>query len=225
MRTTGPRHTGRMQQPRDEQSVRIAYDEVADAYADHFRSTEPEAPLELAMVEHFTSLVPAGGRVLDAGCGAGRLVPVLAGQGHQVVGIDLSPGVIRRARRDHPTSATEVASLLRLPFRNSTFDGYFSWYSTIHLRDEQLPPVFAEAARVIRPGGIVLTAFQSGRGVHDVSAAYRRRGHEITLERYHRAPDDVASLLSGAGLREVARLELREPDGADQGLAVLIARR
>lgn len=33
-------------------AVRVAYDTVADTYADHFRATEPEMPVELAMVEH-----------------------------------------------------------------------------------------------------------------------------------------------------------------------------
>ena len=85
----------------DEPAVRSAYDEVADTYADHFRSTEPELPVELAMVEHFASLLGGGRRVLDAGCGAGRMMPVLAQHGCRVEGVDLSPEMVRRSRRDH----------------------------------------------------------------------------------------------------------------------------
>ena len=66
--------------------MRLAYDEVADTYADHFRSTEPELPVELAMIEHFASLLPGDRRVLDAGCGAGRMLPLLAALGCQVEG-------------------------------------------------------------------------------------------------------------------------------------------
>ena len=74
-----------------------AYDEVADSYADHFRSTEPEQPVELAVVAHFASLLPGRREVLDAGCGAGRMMPLLAGLGCAVTGMDLSPGMVRRA--------------------------------------------------------------------------------------------------------------------------------
>jgi cyclopropane fatty-acyl-phospholipid synthase-like methyltransferase len=114
----------------DELSVRRAYDEVADTYADHFRSTEPELAVELSMVEHFASLLSGERRVLDAGCGAGRTMPVLAALGCRVQGIDLSPNMIRRSRRDHSSFPSQVASLTELPFADESFDGVFSWYSS-----------------------------------------------------------------------------------------------
>ncbi|HEU4812088.1 MAG TPA: methyltransferase domain-containing protein [Nocardioides sp.] len=204
-----------MTTPQTEQGVRAAYDEVADSYADHFRSTEPEAPVELAMVEHFASLLSGEKRVLDAGCGAGRLLPVLAELRCSVEGVDLSPGMISRAQQDHPSFATRVASLTHLPHPDGAFDGYFSWYSTIHSPDEDLPRIFGEAARVLRTGGVILVAFQSGRGTRDLSAAYMRHGHDITLERYNRTPEQVATALAAAGFQEVARLE-RQPAGAHE---------
>ena len=218
--------TGQVRKPQDEHGVRIAYDEVADSYADHFRSTEPEQPVELAMIRYFTSLVPGERRVLDAGCGAGRLLPVLASHGCRASGADLSPGMIRRAQQDHPSFATEVASLTHLPYSDESFDGYFSWYSTIHSSDHDLAIIFNEAARVLRPAGFILVGFQSGKGTQDVSAAYQRRGHHVTLERYNRTTDDIATALADAGLREVARLE-RQPAGEHErdSQAVLIARR
>lgn len=215
-----------MKSPQSETGVRTAYDQVADSYADHFRSTEPEAPVELAMIEHFASLLPGQKRVLDAGCGAGRLLPVLAELTCSVEGVDLSPGMIRRAQQDHPSFATQVASLSHLPHPDGSLDGYFSWYSTIHSPDEDLPHIFGEAHRVLRTGGVILVAFQSGQGTRDLSDAYRRHGHDITLERYNRTPQQVATLFAAAGLQEVAHLE-RQPAGAHErdSQAVVIARR
>lgn len=214
-----------MQQPQDEHGVRLAYDEVADSYADHFRSTEPEEPVDLAMIRHFASLIPGEKRVLDAGCGAGRLLPVLAELACDVEGVDLSAGMIRRAQRDHPSFTTRVASLTRLPYPDGSFDGYFSWYSTIHSADRDLPRILDEACRVLRARGVVLVGFQSGHGAHDVSGAYRGRGHDVTLVRYRRTPDQIAQMLAEAGFHEVARLERRPslPHERD-GQAVLIAR-
>jgi SAM-dependent methyltransferase len=220
----GVSETGHVSKPQDEDAVRAAYDEVADSYADHFRSTEPEQSVELAMIEYFASLLSGERRVLDAGCGAGRLMPVLAGLGCSVEGVDLSPGMIRRATQDHPSFPTRVASLSHLPHQDGSLDGYFSWYSTIHAPDDELPRIFGEANRALRSGGLLLVAFQSGCGIQDVSAAYRRRGHDITLRRYNRTINQVATALAATGFEEVARLE-RRPAGPHErdSQAVLIA--
>lgn len=204
---------------------RLAYDEVADSYADYFQSTEPEQPVELAMIDHFASLLSGERRVLDAGCGAGRFLPLLAALDCRVEGVDLSPDMVRRAQLDHPSFATRVGSLTQLPYPDASFDGYFSWYSTIHSPDADLPHIFGEARRVLRAGGALLVAFQSGSGTRDVADAYRRHGHDITLERYNRTPTEVAQVLTATGFQEVARLE-RCPAGAHErdSQAVLVAR-
>lgn len=209
-----------------ERAVRVAYDEVADSYADHFGSTEPEQPVDLAMIQHFAGRLEGDRRVLDAGCGAGRMLPVLARWVGHVDGVDLSPRMVRRARRDHPEFRTCVASLTALPYADQTFDGVVSWYSTVHCPDAGLPTVLAELRRVLREGGLAVLGFQSGDAVRDVSPTYRSFGHDVTLVRYERSVDHVAGALAGVGLREVARLE-REPVDAYEGgsQAVLIARR
>ncbi|NNM48125.1 class I SAM-dependent methyltransferase [Knoellia koreensis] len=209
----------------DEGTVRAAYDVVAPTYADHFRSTEAEAPLDLAMVEHFASLLPDGATVLDAGCGAGRMLPLLAGLGCHVEGVDLSPAMVSRARVDHPDFVTRQGSLTDLPHADETFDGVFSWYSTIHSPDAELPRLAAELRRVARPNGVVLVAFQSGSGVRDVAPAYAAHGLDVVLERYNRTPDQVVDVLAGAGMTEVARMEQKPlSDKERDAQAVVIAR-
>jgi SAM-dependent methyltransferase len=211
-----------MTRPQDELTVRVAYDEVADSYADHFRSTEPELPLELAMVAHFAALLPGDRRVLDAGCGGGRMMPVLAGLGCRVEGVDVSPQMIRRARQDHASFPSQVASIADLPFPDASIDGVFSWYSTIHSPDPDLPRILGEARRVLRPGGLLLLAFQSGRGIQDVSASYRRLGHDIVLHRYNRTPEEIAAAMTSAGLTEIACLERAAGPHERDGQAVVI---
>jgi ubiquinone/menaquinone biosynthesis C-methylase UbiE len=148
----------------------------------------------------------------------------LADRGCRVEGVDLSPGMVAMARRDHRDLQLTVGSLTALPCRDARFTGVMMWYSIIHTPPDGLGQIFAEVARVLRPSGHVLVAFQSGEGTRDVSASYRRFGHDIELERHLHTPAQVASAMSAAGLREECRL-VRRPQGSERDdQAVLLAR-
>lgn len=207
--------------------VRRAYDTVAEDYAARLPDTRAETPLELAVVDAFASAVTAEGddaRTLDAGCGAGRITRYLADRGCRVEGVDLSPGMVAMARRDHPDLVFNVGSVTDLPFPDDQFAGVLLWYSIIHTPPAHQARIFAEAARVLRPGGHLAVGFQSGEGTRDVSTAYRRFGHEVELKRYLYTADQVADRLEAVGLREVCRLVRRAQATERDDQAVLLAR-
>ena len=215
----------------DYTDVRNAYDTVAADYAERLPDTRAEAPLDLAMVDAFVAEVladvtdPSRAPVLDAGCGAGRMSAYLAARGVSVCGVDLSPGMVAMARRDHPEIDFAVGSLAELPCADGEFAGVMLWYSIIHTPPAGVDAVLAEAVRVLRPGGHLLVGFQSGTGVRDVSPAYRRFGHDVRLERHLYTPDDLAARLAALDTHEVARL-VRRPTGSerDDQAAVLAVR-
>src|SRR3712207_7610408 len=60
------------------------------------------------------AMVPRGSRVLDAGCGPGRVGAELAGRGHTVVGVDVDPVLVEAARSDHPGPTWLVGDLAEL---------------------------------------------------------------------------------------------------------------
>lgn len=212
--------------PPDYRGVRLAYDTVAGDYASYLPDTRAEAPLDLAMVDAFAAAVASGGdaRVLDAGCGAGRMSRYLAERGCLVEGVDLSSSMVAMGRRDHPDLVFTVGSLTDLPYPDDRFAGVLLWYSIIHTPPAGQARIFAEAARVLRPGGHLLVGFQSGEGTRDVSAAYRRFGHEIQLERYLVTADQVAPRLAAVGLREVCRLVRRAERTERDDQAFLLAK-
>ncbi|MEV6692232.1 methyltransferase domain-containing protein [Micromonospora sp. NPDC051196] len=205
--------------------VRRAYDTVAQDYAAYFPDTRAETSLDRAMVDAFAEAVSSGGdvRVLDAGCGTGRMSRYLADRGCRVQGVDLSPGMIAMARRDNPDLAFAVGSLSELPYPDDRFDGVLLWYSIIHTPPAGQARIFAEVARILRPGGHLLVGFQSGEGIRDVSGAYRRFGHEIQLERHCYRPDQIAAHLAAVGLREVSRMVRRARDTERDDHAALLA--
>jgi 2-polyprenyl-3-methyl-5-hydroxy-6-metoxy-1,4-benzoquinol methylase len=65
------------------------------------------------------AMVPRGARILDAGCGAGRVGGLLAAAGHVVTGVDLDPELIAAAEQDYPGPTWRVGDLaeLELPER------------------------------------------------------------------------------------------------------------
>lgn len=209
----------------DEASTRAAYDMVAPTYARVFTATEPEQPLDLALIDHFVGLLDRPRRVLDAGCGAGRMLPYLAARGCRPIGIDLSPQMVQHAYRNHPGYPVAVATLSQLPFSDDEFDGVFAWYSIIHTPDHGLDRVLAEMARVTRPGGHMLVAFQVGHGRRLVGQGFRAYGLDVEMHRYHRSTVEVAHRLRAVGLEVVANMQ-RQPVGSEADpQAVVVARR
>ena len=219
--------TDQLPDPLDVRTVREAYDTVAADYAARLPDTRAEAELDLAMVVAFAAAVASSGdapRVLDAGCGTGRMSRYLADRGCLVEGVDLSPGMVAMAQRDHPDLVFAVGSLTDLPYPDGQFDGVLLWYSIIHTPPQAHERIFTEVRRVLRPGGHVLAGFQSGAGVRDVFAAYRRSGHKVELQRYLVTADQVASRLASVGVREVCRLVRRAQDNERDDQAFVLAR-
>ena len=115
-------------------------------------------PWELALVQ---AHVPAGGRVLDIGCGAGREAVGLARAGYRVLGLDIAPPMVeaarRRARQEGLDIAFAVGSVTELDVPAGSFDAAF-WAGSYHhvpgraLRVQTLQRV----RRALTAGGVLL---------------------------------------------------------------------
>ncbi|MBB3602362.1 SAM-dependent methyltransferase [Mycolicibacterium sp. BK556] len=83
-------------------------------YIERFRAMA-NAGDDLAGEARFIDAVaPRGARILDAGCGPGRVGAYLASVGHQVVGVDVDPALIEAAEQDHPGPRWLVGDLAEL---------------------------------------------------------------------------------------------------------------
>jgi len=147
--------------------LRSAHDVLAEWYVDHLTGALDRMPVERAVLDLFCELTRAadlGDVVGDVGCGTRRLAPYLAARGMSPRGIDLSPGMVQVARRDHPDFAFDVADLRDLPFEDASLAGVVCWYSLIFLALPDRATAFGELARVVKPGGYLVTAFKAGDG-------------------------------------------------------------
>lgn len=168
-------------------TVRRGYDALAEAYLAE-RSTGGQ---EREVAAEFAADLPAGARVLDAGCGAGvPATAVLLAAGHRVVGLDASREQLRLAGERVPGAARVRGDLGRLPFRDGAFDGLVALHSIIHVAREEHDRVLGEFARVLRPEGrlLVTTGTEAWEGTNpdwlDAGAemAWSFHGRERTLE-------------------------------------------
>jgi SAM-dependent methyltransferase len=107
-----------------------------------------------------------GWKVLDAACGAGAFVPLIAsyvGSSGSVSAFDLAPDNIATvenqiAKGEFPCPVdAQVASLLTLPYPDQAFDAIWCANSLEYLDDEELNETLAEFLRVLRPGGMLAT--------------------------------------------------------------------
>lgn len=86
----------------------------SERYIERFRemrATGADLAGEARLVD---AMVPPRSRILDAGCGPGRVGAELHGRGHTVVGVDADPALIEAARHDHPGPSWLVGDLAHL---------------------------------------------------------------------------------------------------------------
>jgi malonyl-CoA O-methyltransferase len=115
----------------------------------------------------------AGLAVLDLGCGTGRHAVWLANGGATVTGLDFSEGMMEKARAK--PGARGVRFVVhdldeRLPFADGAFDRVVSGLVLEHLRE--LGAFFAEARRVLKPGGRAVVS-----GMHPAMFLRNTRAH------------------------------------------------
>ena len=96
-----------------------------------------------------------GKRLLEAGCGTGMILKELHGMARLAVGLDLSTGMLQKAR----ARGLNVVhgSVTDLPFGDGEFDLACSFKVLAHV--EQIERALGELARVVRPGGMVAAEF------------------------------------------------------------------
>ncbi len=111
----------------------------------------------LRQMDEMISLLPKENKkILDAGCAAGRDSKFLFDKGVEVVGIDLSPELLKVAKNNYPAIEFIEGNFLHLPFKNETFGGIWAHASLLHF--ETVTDVLnslKEFYRVLIKGGIL----------------------------------------------------------------------
>lgn len=159
-----------------------------DEWNDRYRSRDELDLTPARLLTDFAAALPPG-RALDLACGAGRNALWLAQQGWEVTAIDGAEEAIGLVREHDAAIDTRVLDLetgTPLPFEDESFDLVVVLYFLYR-------PLFAEAQRVLRPGGVVVTAVRtSGRFSLSLEEL---RGEFSGWEVLHASAGDTAELV------------------------------
>jgi ubiquinone/menaquinone biosynthesis C-methylase UbiE len=123
----------------------------------HFQACRPTYGLLLRQAR-----IPRGSHVLDAGCGPGSFLPLLAEQAGprgRVSAVDLTAEHVTTARHRMTRAGLPCdvvrGDILRLPYPDSRFDAVWCANTVQYLSDSELRQALSELRRVVRPGGLI----------------------------------------------------------------------
>jgi len=141
----------------DEKTIAF-YDTAAERYANLTETSTPSENLKA-----FMALLPAGGTVLDLGCGPARASVHLRDAGFQPDPVDASTGMIALANKTHDIGA-RLATFDDIDMVD-TYDGVWANFSLLHAAHDDLPRHLSAIAKALHSKGIFHIAMKVGAGV------------------------------------------------------------
>lgn len=210
----------------EHEQVREVYQAIAGEYDERIPGNGPADELFTDTEFDFIlrGIQPAD-RVLDMGCGTGRFTVPLAQRAAEVAALDISPQMLEvngQKLAEHGLEATlREGDMTALPFPDASFDVVVSMLALMHIPVADRLRVFAEAARVLKPGGRLLIGvknavferlFSGDRfatvDVTDVESGElifteTKAGPQFTAPWNSFGPDDLSRLAALSGLHLV----------------------
>lgn len=105
----------------------------------------------------FLANLPSGARVLEAGCGLGQVVLALRYHGFDCIGLDYAARTIEVLNKEFPDTPFHQGDIRSLPYPENSFDAYISLGVIEHFTEGQ-EEILKEAARVVKPGGLIFVS-------------------------------------------------------------------
>lgn len=190
--------------------------DIYERQAAVFDRQRPKGLHERVWLERFVELLPAGGTVLDLGCGAGEpFTHWFLGRGYSVTGVDAAEAMLAIARQRFPEGDWRRADMRTLKL-GERFDGIIGWHSFFHLTRDEQRAALPRLADHLNPGGALLLTV----GPKDSEEVGQVGGEQV----YHASlsPDEYEERLAGLGLNVISFV--REDPGCDMS-TLLLARR
>lgn len=201
-----------------------SYNQIAAEYTRRIAQELDGKPLDRALLDQFAERLRDRGAVCDLGCGPGHVARYLAERGQNVIGVDLSPGMVVQATALNPGIPFRVGDMLALDVPDESWAGIVAFYSIIHIPREQVVAVLSEMRRVLAPGGSLLLAFHIGNETLHVDEMW---ANAVTLDFAFFESAEMVGYLEQAGflVEEVIERDPYTPDVEHQSRRAYIVSR
>ena len=141
--------------------VTNCYDLTAEEYAKVFYNELDNKPFDRMILQRFAS--ENNGKFADLGCGCGHTTKFLADAGvKNIVGIDLSPKMVKIAQKLNKNLKFEVGNMLNFDKNTEEFGAILAFYAIVHFTYEEVERAFSEIYRVLKSSGQFLFSFHVG---------------------------------------------------------------
>ena len=191
--------------------VRESYDRIADEYARRIFNELRQKPFDRELLDRFAAELAGRGSICDMGCGPGHVARYLCDAGATVFGLDLSPRMVKLARKLNPDITFREGNMLALDLPSASLAGIAAFYAIVNIPKDSLPLVFREMQRVLQPGGLLLLAFHVGdEALHEIELW----GFPISMDFFLLQPEKINQDLQAAGfaIEEVIEREPYAPE-------------
>jgi len=139
--------------------MQTAYDQMVFEYAktNHFKMPENLVVLAQELIQY----IGQNGHIVEVGCGTGRDMSWFEAQNANIIGIDLSMGMLTYARKEVRGNLVSM-NMRYLGFCNDYFDGAWCCASLLHLPKNEAVYALQEIKRVLKSSGMLVLSVQKG---------------------------------------------------------------
>lgn len=189
----------------DQQKVIACYNATAHEYAANLFDELDDKPLDRLLLKQFASDNKSKGKMIDLGCGPGQTTKFLWEHGvAEIIGTDISPGMIEKAKQLNPVIPFQVANMLKLDFPAASFASAIAFYAIVHFNQEQLRTAFSEINRILINNGELMLAFHIGNEILHRDELF---GVNVDIDFHFFRTEEVIALLKEAGFKSIDAIE------------------
>ncbi|MDQ0108959.1 SAM-dependent methyltransferase [Chitinophaga terrae (ex Kim and Jung 2007)] len=183
------------------------YNQVAEDYAIERWDELSTKRIDQLLLKEFASVNKDKEPCADFGCGPGQTTKFLYDNGlENIVGIDLSPAMVKVAQRLSPHIKFETGDLLNIAFPSGYLGSALAFYAIVHFNHDQVRTCFTEINRVLKTGGDFLFSYHAGDEVVHFDKAHDK---EIDIDLFFFKTEDIVQLLKETGFKVIDAIERR----------------
>jgi len=190
-----------------------AYSNIAVDYGRMFINELQTKPLDRKLYDLFADKVIDKGKVLEIGCGPGEISNYLFVKGLNITGIDISPEMIKVAKKYNDRMDFQIGNVFNLTFANDSISGIVAPYLIVNFDYIEVKDAFIEIIRVLRNNGTLLVSFHIGRDKTKTYRDFFHKGKPLTFTFYK--VDTIKELLKKVGFI-ITEVVIKEPYEGEQ---------